>query len=944
VFTDFAKMDSPRGVAWDASTRTLYVMHPPNLTAYHDDTGDGITDREEDLIQGLGPDLNFRGADHTINGIRLGIDGWIYVACGDYGAVKATGKDGRTLSMLGGGIVRVRPDGSGLEQVSSGQRNILAVAISPMLDFFTRDNTNDGDDWNNRLSHVPFGAQMGYPSLFRNFSDEIIPAMIDFGGGSPVGAIFIDEPSLPGSWDHGFYSVEWGRSEIVLHPLTPNGATWKAGTNQFMKLPRATDLEVDGAGRLYAASWEGASYTYAGPNVGYLIRLTPKGKPPLTVPDLKKLSETQLVEQIGSASGVWRLAAQRELLLRGTKPGLPESLQRIVTANGPIGPRVAAMFTLKLLLGAGSHRFLFSQLPNAELREFALRALADDLRIAADVDSKPFVDALNDPNPRVRLQAVTALGRLGKTEVAAALLPRTADSDYTVAHVAVQSLRWLKASEACLRSLDAGDAKVQAGAMRVLQALHEPAVVEGLLQRLGQAEGELRRGIYRTLCRLNFQEAPFTNPRSWWGTRPDTSGPIFKPERWAMSDRIEAALKQQLEVADGEDAKSFVLSLLRMKVSFAGLSELMLVKVGHDTAALLDVLTAMITPRTPPREDVLKALASVATSETEKPELRVRALRLLNASVDRNFAAVRDAFLPLAGAEPIGVLATVWEEFTRDPRLARYVNEFATLAQDADPARRNLGATVLVNLATSTLSSEGRRGGRGGRGVDSRAAAQSAISRLWENPQQTATLLSAIGRTRAAQFESQVRERVNASEPPVAQAAQIAFNQLGLAQSTPSAARMIEGMDYDEVVKIAVATKGDAKLGEQLFLKQGCTACHTVSANDPPKGPMLGGITARYSRAELIESIIKPSAKLAQGFESQHFVLKNEDELDGFVVKEGGDSVEVRNVQGMTTVLEKADIVQRQRLERSIMPEKLVANITPEELASMLAFLEATAK
>ena len=105
---------------------------------------------------------------------------------------------------------------------------------------------------------------------------------------------------------------------------------------------------------------------------------------------------------------------------------------------------------------------------------------------------------------------------------------------------------------------------------------------------------------------------------------------------------------------------------------------------------------------------------------------------------------------------------------------------------------------------------------------------------------------------------------------------------------------------------------------------------------------MLGGITARYSRAELCESILKPSAKIAQGFESQSFTLENGDELETFVVKEGGDSVEVRNILGMTTILEKADIVQRQRREKSIMPEKLVATITPEELASILAFLEAT--
>ena len=128
-FNVFAKMDSPRGVVFDAGT--LYVLHPPDLTAYHDDNGDGVADRSETLVKGIGFDLKFRGADHTTNGIRLGIDGYIYVAVGDYGFVKAVGKDGTTLQLRGGGIVRVRTDGSGLEVVSRGQRNIYDVAVDP---------------------------------------------------------------------------------------------------------------------------------------------------------------------------------------------------------------------------------------------------------------------------------------------------------------------------------------------------------------------------------------------------------------------------------------------------------------------------------------------------------------------------------------------------------------------------------------------------------------------------------------------------------------------------------------------------------------------------------------------------------------------------------------------------------------------------------------------
>src|SRR5262249_26733828 len=151
--------------------------------------------------------------------------------------------------------------------------------------------------------------------------------------GSPVGSVFIDEPALPKDWAYGFYSVEWGRNEINLHPLTPNGATWKADTKQLIKMTRATDFDVDGAGHLFAASWDGATFTYNGPNVGYVVRLTPKDAKPAAAPDLKKSTDAQLVQAVGSTSGVWRFAAQRELLARGAKPGVAEGLQQIVSTN-----------------------------------------------------------------------------------------------------------------------------------------------------------------------------------------------------------------------------------------------------------------------------------------------------------------------------------------------------------------------------------------------------------------------------------------------------------------------------------------------------------------------------------------------------------------------------------------------------------------------------------
>ena len=88
-------IDSPRGIVWDHDR--LYVLHPPHITVYHDKDGDGISESNERLISNIAFDFKDRSADHTTNGLEIGIDGWIYIAVGDFGFMKATGKDGREI-------------------------------------------------------------------------------------------------------------------------------------------------------------------------------------------------------------------------------------------------------------------------------------------------------------------------------------------------------------------------------------------------------------------------------------------------------------------------------------------------------------------------------------------------------------------------------------------------------------------------------------------------------------------------------------------------------------------------------------------------------------------------------------------------------------------------------------------------------------------------------
>ena len=202
----FAKMDHPRGLIYDNGQ--LWVLHPPYLTLYEDTNNDGVADKEDQLISGISTDyVSKRGADHTTNGIRMGIDGWIYIAVGDFGFYKAIGKDGRKLSRRGGGIVRVRPDGTEMEIYNWGQRNILDACIDPYLNIFTRDNTNDGGGWDIRFSHIIQTSEYGYPSWYKNFSDEIMPALADYGGGSGCGGMFYHDTRWPKPFSHAVYTL-----------------------------------------------------------------------------------------------------------------------------------------------------------------------------------------------------------------------------------------------------------------------------------------------------------------------------------------------------------------------------------------------------------------------------------------------------------------------------------------------------------------------------------------------------------------------------------------------------------------------------------------------------------------------------------------------------------------------------------------------------------------
>tara|TARA_Y100001968_G_scaffold315083_1_gene341286 strand:- start:1762 stop:5475 length:3714 start_codon:yes stop_codon:yes gene_type:complete len=572
----FAKMDHPRGLIYDNGK--LWVLHPPFLTLYEDTNKDGVADKQKRLIEGISTDyVSKRGADHTTNGIRMGIDGWIYIAVGDFGFTKAVGADGRVLSRRGGGIVRVRPDGTDMEIYCWGLRNILDACIDPYLNIFTRDNTNDGGGWNVRFSHIMQSAEYGYPSWYKNFPEEIFPALKDYGGGSGCGGMFYHDTRWPKPYSHGAYTCDWGLSAVFLHNPPANGPTFDAHQETFLTISRPTDIDVDASGRMYVASWHGGKFAYGGPNVGFVVQVIPEGFKPEPFPDTTKIDDMTLFELLIGPSQQQNLHSQFELLRRGPSAARTAKLNALATSKAvPLAGRVAAIFTLKQLNGVKAQADLLKLAADPEVGEFALRALTDRKGELKGLTKDVFVNALDSTNARVRTQALISLGRLNDASAAVAMLPHATapqltktpaqnepNPDGVIPHIATRALVALKPVDTLLNALNGSHS---ATALSVLKYIHDDKVVAALTARAAENPDP---STLTTLVRLFHREGSYTE--GWWGTRPDTTGPYFAREKWNASDQIETALKIGMANASSNTVAIIKKQLIKHKVSISGL-------------------------------------------------------------------------------------------------------------------------------------------------------------------------------------------------------------------------------------------------------------------------------------------------------------------------------------------------------------------------------------
>ncbi|MFO1022920.1 MAG: c-type cytochrome [Planctomycetales bacterium] len=133
-------------------------------------------------------------------------------------------------------------------------------------------------------------------------------------------------------------------------------------------------------------------------------------------------------------------------------------------------------------------------------------------------------------------------------------------------------------------------------------------------------------------------------------------------------------------------------------------------------------------------------------------------------------------------------------------------------------------------------------------------------------------------------------------------------------------------------------TKEQAAEGRKLFGSLGCAKCHPITPDQQGSGaPSLAEAKKRFNIPHIVESVLLPNKQVAEPFRATLIVTTAGKPINGLVVQDTPDSVELLLPDTTRITLKKSEIEERKLLETSPMPQGLVK--TPAELQALLAYL-----
>ena len=964
----------------------LYLGNIPDLYVLRDANNDGVADEKTSLFTGFGPTAQFIG--HDLHGLRMGPDGKLYFSVGDRGFVVKT-KEGHTLSYPNtGAVLRCEPDGRGLEVVHYGLRNPQELAFDDHGNLFTYDNNSDSGD-RARWVHVVEGGDSGwrggyqYGTLYHppgvkegnrgpwNAENVwhapaepgdppayVVPPLAHFGNG-PAGITHYPGVGLSDKYKDHFFATDFtaspANSLIWAVAVKPKGASFEVVKSEpFVRGMVPTDCEFGPDGAFYWSDWVGG---WNPPNKGRIFRVSdPVAMKNPAVAEARKLiaegfekrTNDELAKLLEHPHQQVRQEAQFELA--GRKPDEAMKVFEAV-ANGSSNPlaRLHAIWGLGMVghqsFGVPAHAAVAKLAgdPDVEVRIQVARVLGDPKALVVSGQRgrvpghhEAVKKLMADPEPRVRAVAAAAWGRLpdwftptypGSVDAVHgplfALLKDNADADPYLRHAAVMGLvaaargndgrlwdAWTQAKK------DFDTPAVRLGVVLALRRLKGEKVAEFLADDDPKIVAEAARAVYDErlanaypkLAALADKPAP-QDPVAYRALAANYV--LGTPEAAARVAKLAATS------AAPEHQAVFALKLLAdwaappRRDPITGLTHDLPKRPANLAAdALKPHVGGVFAGPAAVRAEAAKVTARLGIREVGP----LLAVLVMDANASATSRA--DALLALAAVKGTELAEVV--AYAKGSDVPKLRAAALTVRSETDPDGVLKDVTVLLADAKASVAEQ-----------------QAALAVLGEHTDPAARRLLGewVGRAGAGQVKPElvldVLEAAN-QKRALRPAVEAVYAKWEKAEDklTPWSDRL---------------AGGDADRGRQVVLNNAavyCQRCHRLDGQGGDVGPALNGLAGQpgKDRRYLLEAIVFPSAKIAQGYETAVLNLADGRTVSGVVKESTAKHLKLVTPENKELVI-PADEVEGRRTGPSAMPDDLHKKLSPRELRDVVEFL-----